>query len=288
MTLYTKRQCLKSLKEDEGAYRRNCCSCITEKDRTDLCNKCSRSACLCEAYAMIAWVWLCKGREFTGCLPVELTALYDNSTNCCSMSADKFCCGMNYDICTILDRSYKVWCCKCVIYNKRNFMFVSNIRDCFDIYNIRIRISESLDVNSFCILLDRILYFLRIEDVYECCCYAVCRKGMLKEIEASAVDIFCRYDVISLLCKVLDRVCDSCCTGCYCKCCGTTLKCCDPLLEYVLCRVCKTSVNVTGICKSETCCCMIAVAEYIGRCLVDRYCSCICNRIRLFLSYVKL
>ena len=64
MTLYTERQCLKSLQEDEGAHRRNCCSCVTKKDRTDLCNKCSRSACFCEAYAMIAWVWLCKRCKF--------------------------------------------------------------------------------------------------------------------------------------------------------------------------------------------------------------------------------
>ena len=288
MTLYTERQCLKSLKEDEGAYWRNGCSCVTEKDCTDLCNKCSRSACFCEAYAMIAWVWLCKRCKFAGCLPVELTTLYDHTTNSSSVATDEFCCGMNNDICAVLNRSYEVWCCKCIIYNKRNFMFVSDFCKSLNIYNIRIWVSKSLNINSFCVLLDRILHFLEIEYINKCCCDSVCRKRMLQKVCCTAVNIFGCYNVISLLCKILDRVCDSCCTGCYCKCCGATLKCCDPLLEYILCRVCKTSVNVTGICKSETCCCMIAVAEYIGRCLVDWYCSCICNRIRLFLSYVKL
>ena len=64
MTLYTKRQCFKSLKEDEGAYRRNGSTCVTKKDCTDLCNKCSRSACFCKAYTMVAWVWLCQGCKF--------------------------------------------------------------------------------------------------------------------------------------------------------------------------------------------------------------------------------
>ena len=61
-----------------------------------------------------------------------------------------------------------------------------------------------------------------------------------------------------------------------------------PLFKYVLCRVCQTSVNVTCICKSESCCCMCRVLKYIRCCLVNRYCSGIRCRIWFFLSYVKL
>ena len=39
---------------------------------------------------------------------------------------------------------------------------------------------------------------------------------------------------------------------------------------------------------TKSCCCMIAVAEYIGRGLVDRYGSCIGYRVWLLLSYMKL
>ena len=62
----------------------------------------------------------------------------------------------------------------------------------------------------------------------------------------------------------------------------------DSLFKYVLCRVCQTSVNVTCICKSESCCCMCRVLKYIRCCLVNRYCSGIRCRIWFFLSYVKL
>ena len=167
-------------------------------------------------------------------------------------------------------------------------MFVSNFCKSLNIYNIRIWVSKSLNINSFCVLLDRILHFLEIEYINKCCCDSVCRKRMLQKVCCSAVNILGCYNVVSLLCKILNCICDRCCTGCYCKCRRTAFKCCDSFLEYIFSRVCKTSVNVTCICKSETCCCMIAVTEYIGRSLIDRNSSCVCHRIRLLLSYMKL
>ena len=136
MTFYTKRQCFQSLKENKGTYRRDCCTGITEKDRTDLCNKSSRTAGFCEADSMIARVWLCQRREFTGSLPVKFTAFNDHTTDRSSMTADKFCHRMNHDICTIFDRSYKVRCCKGIIYNKRDLMSVSDLSARFNINNI--------------------------------------------------------------------------------------------------------------------------------------------------------
>ena len=60
MTLYTKRQSLKSLQENPGMNRRNGSSGITQKDCTDLGHKCSRSYCFGKADAMIARVRLCQ------------------------------------------------------------------------------------------------------------------------------------------------------------------------------------------------------------------------------------
>ena len=263
MTLYTKRQCFKSLEEDKGAYRRDCCPCVTKKDCTNLCNKRCWSACFCEADSMVARVWLCQGREFTGSFPVEFTAFYDYTTDSCSMSTDEFGCRMNNDICTVLNRSYKVRCCKCVIYNKRNLMSVCDFCACFNINYVRVRVSKSLDVKCFCIVLNCIFYFFKIKDINKCCCDSVSWKCMLQKVCCSTVDILCCYNMIPVLCKVFDCVCDCCCTGSYCKCCAATFKSCDSLFEYIFCRVCQTSVDVTCICKSETCSCMVAVTEYI-------------------------
>ena len=167
-------------------------------------------------------------------------------------------------------------------------MCMSNLCDSFNINYIRVRVSKSLDVNSFCVILNCVLYFFKIKYINECCCDSICRKSMLQKVCCSTVDVLCCYDVVSVLCKVLNRVCNCCCTGSYCKCCCTAFKCCDSLLKNVLCRVCQTSVDVTCICKSETCSCMIAVTEYIRRSLINRNCPCIGYRVWSFLTYVKL
>ena len=76
--------------------------------------------------------------------------------------------------------------------------------------------------------------------------------------------------------------------GCYCQCCNTAFQSCDSLFEYILCRVCQSSVDVTGICQTKSCSCMIAVTEYIRRSLINRNCPCIGDRVWSFLTYVKL
>ena len=40
---------------------------------------------------------------------------------------------------------------------------------------------------------------------------------MCQQIISAAVNIFCRYDMITCLCKVFNRVCNGCCTGTDCK-----------------------------------------------------------------------
>ena len=111
---------------------------------------------------------------------------------------------------------------------------------------------------------------------------------MLQKICCSTVNVLRCYNVISLLCKILNCISNCCGTGSNCQSCCTALQCCDSLFKHILCRVGQTAIDITCICQSETSCCMITVAEYVGRCLVDWNCSCISNRIRLFLSYMKL
>ena len=90
------------------------------------------------------------------------------------------------------------------IYNKRNLMSVCNLSACLNVNNVRVRISKSLDVKCFGVVLDCILYLFKIEDINKCCCDSVCRKCMLQKVCCSTVDILCCYDMISILCKVFD------------------------------------------------------------------------------------
>ena len=92
------------------------------------------------------------------------------------MAADEFCRGMEYDICAVLDRSYKVRSCECVVDNQRDLMCVGDGSQLLDINDIGVRVSKCLNMDCFCVLLDRILYFLVVERINEGCCHAVLRK----------------------------------------------------------------------------------------------------------------
>ena len=195
---------------------------------------------------------------------------------------------MEYDVCAVLDRSYKVRSRKCVIHYEWDLVCMSDGCELLDIDNIGVRVSECLNMDRFCVLLDRILNFLVVERINEGCCHTVLRKCMCEEVVGSSVDVLCCNDVVTCMCKVFKYIGCCRCTGCNCKCCNAALKCCDSLFKYILGRVCQSSIDVSGIGKSETCCCMFAVFKYIGRSLVDRDCSRICHRIRLLLSDMKL
>ena len=204
------------------------------------------------------------------------------------MAADEFGCGMNNDVCAILDRTNEVWSCEGIIDNQRNLVLMCNFCKCFDIDNIRVRVSEGLDIDGFCVLLNGCANLIQIEYINKCGADAVLWKGVCQQVVGTAVDVLCGYDVVALLSQVDDGVVDGCCSGSYCKCRNAALQCCHSLLEDVLCRISQTTVDVSCILKSESCCRVIGVIEYERRGLIDRHCSCSGCRIWIFLSYVKL
>ena len=112
-----------------------------------------------------------------------------------------------------------------------------NFCKCFDIDNIRVRISEGLDVDGFCVLLNGCANLIQIEYINKCGADSVLRKSVRQQVVGTAVDVLCRYDVVALLRQVDDGVVDGCCSGSYCKCCNAALQCCHSLLENVLGRV---------------------------------------------------
>ena len=156
----------------------------------------------------------------------------------------------------------------------------------FDVYHIRVGVTQSLDVESLGVLLKACFDLIIIGRSHESGGHTVVHQSMRQQIVGAAVNIICRNDMISLFCQVLDRVADSCCATGYRQSCGTTFQCCNTLLEDALCRVAQTTVDLTGIFQSETGCCVIAVAEYIRRCLINGNGSGTGHRIGLLLSHM--
>ena len=132
MALNAKRESLKSLQEEKCVERRNCSSGIAEKYCANLGYKSRSTDILCEAYAVVARVRFNKRREFSAADPVELTAVNNHAAYCGAVTADKLCSRMNDYIRTVLYGSYKIWCCKGIINNKRNLMLMRYL--CYFLY----------------------------------------------------------------------------------------------------------------------------------------------------------
>ena len=71
---------------------------------------------------MIAYIGLGESGELSGCCPVKLTTVYDDSAKSGSVSADEFGSGVNYDVCAVLKGTDTLGSSESIINNKRNLM----------------------------------------------------------------------------------------------------------------------------------------------------------------------
>ena len=270
MTFNSQGQCFKTLQEDECVDRWKCCTCITEKDRTDTSYKCCARGCVCKAYAVVAWVWFCELWELAWLLPVKLAAFNDNSADCCAVTADKLCCRMDNDICAVLDRSYEIWSSECAVNEKWDIVCVCDICDSFNINYVWVRVAKSFDIESLCVLLDSLFKVSWVKRIDKCCCDAVINKSVCKQVICAAIDVLCSYDMIACKGYVLNSVCYCCCAWCDCKSCCAALKSCDTSFKNVLSWVCKSAINVACVLKSKSVSGMLWVVENVWWCLINR------------------
>ena len=80
VTLYTKRESLKSLKQNPRIEWRYCCTSVTKDYGTYASNKGSLACHIGKYGSMITWVWLGKCRILVCIsLPVECTTVYNHT-----------------------------------------------------------------------------------------------------------------------------------------------------------------------------------------------------------------
>ena len=161
---------------------------------------------------MVAGVRLHQCREFTACLPVKFSAVYDHTANGRTVTADEFCSGMNHDIRTVLDGTYQIRSCKGIVHYERNLMCMSDRCQLLDIHNIRVGISERFHMDGSGVFLNGILYLFVIKRIYEGCFDAVFRKRMSQQVIGASINILGSNDMLPCVCQILERICDGCCT----------------------------------------------------------------------------
>ena len=140
---------------------------------------------------------------------------------------------------------------------------MSNICKLLNINKIWIRITECFDKDCLCVILNSIFKIWKVVSVNKCCVYTKLWKCVLKVVICAAVDCLSGYNVVACLSKSLKCISKCRCTGSCCKSSYTALKSRNSLFKNVLSWICKSAVNVTRICKTESCLCVVAAFEYI-------------------------
>ena len=182
MAFNAQRERFKTLQEQECVQRSERCAGITQEDCTDLRDKGCRADILCEADAVVAGVRLYEGRELAAAFPVKLTAVYDNAADRRAVTADELCSGMDNNVCAVLERTEEVRRCECGVYNKRNLMSMCNGCDLFNVNQRCVRVTDGLDEDGLCLIVNRVFKSALFVRVYERCGDAVLRERVLEQM----------------------------------------------------------------------------------------------------------
>ena len=167
-------------------------------------------------------------------------------------------------------------------------MLVSNLRDRVDIGNVAVRVAESFQIHSPCLICDGAFELRQVVRVHESRLDAVLGKCVAKKVETSAVNGLLCDDVPAARGKGLDRIGNGCRTGSDREGSSSAFKSREALLQHLLGGIGQSAVDIAGIGEAEAVRRMFAVVEHIGSGLVDRYGARISGRISLFLSNVQL
>ena len=288
MALNAQREGFQTLQQQECVERGQCRTGVAQQDRTNLGGKCRRAACIYKADAVIARIRVDQRCEAAGCLPVELAALDDDTAERCAVTADELGCGMDNDVCAVIERTQQVRRCKRGIDDNRNALCVCDICDRLNVDQVGIRIAQCLKEHCLGVFVDGIGKVLNVVRIDELRGYAVLRQGMCQIVVCAAVNRLRRDDVVTVLCERLEGVAQSRCTGCNCQCGRTALQRRNALFKDILGRIGQSAVDIARIREAKARLCMVAVVEDIRSGLVNRHCACVGCRIGLLLAYVKL
>jgi hypothetical protein len=70
------------------------------------------------------------------------------------VTTDELSCGVNNDVCSVLDRTYQIRGCKGIINYQRNLVCVCNVCESLDVYNIGVRVSKGLYMDCLGVILN--------------------------------------------------------------------------------------------------------------------------------------
>ena len=207
-------------------------------------------------------------------IPVKVATVNDSSANLHSMSVHIFGCGMGDDISSPFKRTAVYRCSEGVVYNKRNFMFVSNLCEFFNIQNYQSRVCDGFGEEYLCIRTECSSDFFRA-----CICVnegAVnpqFLEGNSQEIKGSSVNCGCCYNMVTSFADIEYRIKVGCLSGRGKDSGNTTLQICNFCCYSIICGVLQTGIEVSFCLKIEELSHFISSIIFISGTLINRECA---------------
>lgn len=200
---------------------------------------------------MVALIRCRKLRIFATLFPVEVAAVDDYTAEGRAVTAKEFRSRMYDDICTMLKRAEEVRRAEGVIDDYRQTVLMCDLGDGIYIWNVAVRIAESLEVDELGVVLDCILDFLQIMCINESRINTEFLQREFQEVVGAALDRLLCYDVVACLCEGGDSVRYGCSTRGNSKRSRAAFEGCDALFQYINRRVRQAAIDVARVLQPE-------------------------------------
>ena len=204
------------------------------------------------------------------------------------MAADELGGRVDNDVRAVLDRTDQVRSAEGVVDDQRDVVLVGNLGDGVDVGNVRVGVTQRLQIDGAGVLLDSAFDLGQVMGVDEGRFNAEGRQGVLQQIGGAAVDGLLGDDMAAVLGQRLDGVVDGSCTGGNGQGGNAALESGNALFKDIFGGVGQAAVDVAGIAQAETVSGVLGVVENVGSGLVDRHGAGIGDRVSLLLADVQL
>ena len=135
-------QCLDALQYLESICRRDAGAEVTQPLRACAHDKGSRTEFFTEDDAVIARIGRGQRRKFSGFIPIEMTAIDNDSSDGDAVAADPFGDGVHHDVGTEFDRAREIGRRKRIVDQQRYARFMRDLSHCRNVENLKARIAD--------------------------------------------------------------------------------------------------------------------------------------------------
>ncbi len=150
-----------------------------------------------------------------------------------------------------------------IIYNDYDVVFVCYFCNGVQICHVAVGVAECFHIDGFCVGTNGCFEGFQVIHVYDSVCNALCAERVGNQVVGTTVQVVGCYDVVAILCNVLQSVGDGSGTRCHSKASYAAFKSSYTVFEHALGGIGQTSVDVTSVAQTKAVSCMLGVVEHV-------------------------